>query len=423
MNIAGEVQVSGTAGQTEGARMNALLDNFLGDTGDMQASAQQQVAAAGGVPVEMQMSPAPEAETTPPVVRQAAAVNLTETAEVGDEFDMPEDILPEEHRGAQQPAQQQAQPYQQAQQPEAESSQADDIMPDEVRRSPKRAQDAWTAAKREAKQYKKELEELRKQAVTQQNNEEIETLKQQLKEAEDRIGQVDIASSSTFKRQYEAPINDMYRESVQELIKAGHDSEEAQQRVRALINPNTTQEMMAEQLSDLPSLLQGVLYTQAQKMKELQNRRSQAIQEWRNTRAAMQEEEQRQSEAVHQQVLVQNVDSAIDNLRQEGSFLFTRSNTDDNWNKAVETRIEAARGILTGPPDVLAKYVADGVAAKTYRQLYLKERLNAVKLKRDLDNVMQGRPIIGRDSALTGGPVPAADRKPRNADSWLDTNL
>jgi hypothetical protein len=158
-------------------------------------------------------------------------------------------------------------------------------------------------------------------------------------------------------------------------------------------------------------------------MKDMQTRRAQAIQEWRNTQSALREEEQRQSEAIHQQVLVENVTGAIDQLRQEGSFLFSRSDTDDNWNKSVETRIQAARGILTGPPNVLAKYVADGVAAKTYRQLYLRERASVNKLQQDLKNVMSGRPIVGRDSSAGPAPIPAGDRKPRSADSWLEQNL
>lgn len=426
MNIAGEVQVGpSSSGMTEGKNTDSLLNSLLLGDDSAPSTAQEQVAQAGGVPVEMQMGPAPTPETTPPAVREASAVaSIEDTSSFEDsveDMSMPDDILPKSAR-TQTPVQQQVQQPAQQTQTQLDTT-LDEPMPDEVRRSAKRAQDAWTAAKREAKQYKKELEELKKQATTPQNTQEIDQLRKQLQEAEERIGQIDITNSSSFKRQYEAPINDIYRESVQELVKAGHDSEEAQQRIRALINPETTSEMMAEQLSDLPSLLQGVLYTQANKMRDMQSRRMQAIKDWRNTRSAVREEEQRQSEAIHQQLLVENVSNAIDTLRQEGSFLYAKSETDDNWNKAVETRIEAARGIMTGSPDVVAKYVADGVAAKTYRQLFLKERANVAKLRQDLQNLMGGRPIVGRDPSLGMTSQVADDRKPRNADSWLDDNL
>lgn len=432
MNVAEEVQMAPT-GIVEGHKTSDLLDNLLSDSSSAPPTVQQQSADAGGVPLEMQTAPTPQPTTTPPsLVREAQAFTTVEESSDSDNVAMPEDILPQEIQqkttesdkvdteGYKEYAPQQVnRPQQQQQLTDAE----DEVMPDEVRKSPKRAQDAWTAAKREAKQYKKELDELRQKAQTPQNTEDIDSLKKQLQEAEDRLGQLDITNSTTFKRQYEAPINDIYRESVQSLVKAGHDVEEAQQRVRALINPNTTQEMMAEQLSDLPTLMQGVLYTHANKMRELQSLRSKAIQDWRSTQAAVREEEQRQSESIHKQLLMQNIDSAVDRLRQEGSFLFARSNTDDTWNRAVETRIEATRGIMSGPPDILAKYVADGVAAKTYRQLFIKERINASKLRQDLANVMGGRPVIGRDpSAATAAPAPR-DRQAQNPDSWLEANL
>ncbi len=306
-------------------------------------------------------------------------------------------------------------------------------MPEEVRRGSKKGQDAWAAAKRSEKQAKqeaeslrKELEALRKATPTTQeapSTEDVPKLKQQLEAAEARLGQIDLASSRVFKAQYDDKINDGFRKGVGMLVQAGHDAQEAKERLRALLHPDATDEAVREQLADLPGILQGQLYTVASEARAIQLGRTQALREWKTQSAAVREEEMRQTHAAHQQALVNSLESVVDTLRGEGSFLFARSASDDKWNTQVDARITAAKGVLSGPPEVLAKYVAEGVASGAYRALYLKERSRAAKLKADLDSLTSGRPIVGRDGSVDGAPPPPTTPKAVNHESWLEKNL
>lgn len=398
-----------------------LLSRFLSD--DTPSTAQAQVKQAGGVPVESQPSVSePVKSNTEPV--SAAPVAPVKTKEVSpDNMAVPKDILKKQKIEIEEDTIP-AQPQQDDQ----------EVIPQEVSQRGKKGVDAWTLAKREAKQYKQKVEELERKLAeietTSQSSKELEELKARYEESEknrqaieDRLGQVDIAYSATFKDTYDKPISNTFSKSVKLLMQAGVDQKTAKDIVVKSMAVNNTPDSIQEIVQDFPPAIQGALYQNAVEMIEGQKRRAQAIKEWRSTKAAMKEEERRATEVKMSEVISQNVESAIESVRNEGSWLYTQSETDDNWNEQVKERIDAVHGLMkTATPDVLAKYVADGIVSKTYRQLYEKQLALNSKLKKELEGRVRSRPSIGGGAFLSDDDS-ASRGKPVKADDWLDMNL
>jgi hypothetical protein len=135
-------------------------------------------------------------------------------------------------------------------------------------------------------------------------------------------------------------------------------------------------------------------------MREGQQQRAAAIKEWKTTRAAMTEQSMRAQEVERAKVMTQSLDTALNNLREEGSWLFAKSETDESWNQKVAERVDVVRGILqTGDATALAKYVADGVASLTYRKLYEDKASEVAKLRRELALSRGSQPGLGGDGA------------------------
>lgn len=398
-----------------------LLSKFLSE--DTPSDAQTQAKQAGGVPVESQPATTEPAEDTQPepVIDRPKTTVKTKEAISDKEMAVPQDIL-------------KRQKIEVDEEPVAQTQEAEEPVPQEVAQRGKKGVDAWTLAKREAKQYKQKVEELeRKLAETEastQSSKELEDLKSKYEESErnrqaieDRLGQVDIAYSNTFKDTYDKPISNVFSKSVKLLMQAGVDQKTAKDLVVKTMAIGNTPDTIQEIVQDFPPAIQGALYQNAVDMIEGQKRRAQAIKEWRSTKAAMKEEERRTTEVKMSEIISQNVESAIESIRNEGSWLYTQSDTDDSWNEQVQERIEAVHGLMkTATPDVLAKYVADGIVSKTYRQLYEKQLALNSKLKKQLEGSVRARPGLG-GSAFVGDDDSASRNKPVKADDWLDVNL
>lgn len=401
-----------------------LLSKFL-SSDDTPAEAQSSVKQAGGVPVELQSneqefgyeSQTQSTEQQPTASQPKQPVKTSDA--VPKEMSVPQDILKKNK----------------IETVESDLAEQDfeEPIPDEVSKRGKKGVDAWTAAKREAKQYRQQVEELtskiKELETSSASSQELESFKKKFEESEkqrqaveDRLGQVDIAYSSQFKESYDKPIASLYNKSVKLLMQAGVDQNTAKSVVTKTMAPNNTSESIQDIVQDFPPAIQGALYQNALEMIEGQKRRASAIKDWRSTKASMSEQEQRATEARMLEVVAQNVDSAIDSIRNEGSWLYTLSETDDNWNQQVEERVEAVRGLMkSATPDVMAKYLAEGIASRTYRKMYEKQLSINNRLQKELQSRERVRPGLGGygDDYSTSEPR----NKPLKADDWLDNNL
>lgn len=305
--------------------------------------------------------------------------------------------------------------------------------PSEIKNNPK-ARNAWTQSKQERKALKAqaaaleaEKAELQKQLTAAKASpsvtpEEIEVLKAEKTQLEERVGKLDISQSAVFRQQYDLPINELFNKSLSALVHAGKSQEAAKQLLQRLIRPGTDAATIQEMLQGEPPMLQGMLYQNALQAAELQKRRTTAITDWRSTRAQLQEEEQRQAQASFAQQMETHVSTGVDALRTEGSWLYKESAVDQKWNATIAQRLDVVKGILkTATPEVVAKYVADGVAAKTYREWGEANAKRVRALEAELRSMGVSRPAVGAREEAPPPPPPAKPVTPATPDDFLGT--
>jgi len=137
----------------------------------------------------------------------------------------------------------------------------------------------------------------------------------------------------------------------------------------------------------------------------------------------MKEEEQRQAQTQLQAQMEAYVSNAITQVQQEGSWMFKASPANKAWNDGVQTRIETVKGVLkTGTPDVLAKYVAEGVAAKAYRDWGTVLAVENKKLKAQLEAMSAIQPGLG-GGRPDRAPTPPASKTPAQPEEFLNKLL
>ena len=321
----------------------------------------------------------------------------------------------------------------------AASTPSDELTPPpEVAAAGKKGVDAWTAAKREAKEVKRQMDALNQELTElkakagQTSTTEVEGMKTKMQELEaklkdaesgraaleNQVGQLDLSKTKAFKDKFDVPLNTKFKQGVQDLSKAGIDAKTAQDLMTRLIDPSRTDEQIQDMLQDLPPLIQGSVYHRVTEMIQGQKQRAAALKDWKATQAAMSEQTQRERETAQSKAMEQSLDTAMDKLREEGSWLFMKSDTNDNWNTQLSERIDAVRGVLqSGDAPTLAKYVADGLAARTYRTLYEAKSKEVNKLVRELEISRGAQPSLGGEGSLAQ-PVDST-KVPVKEDDWL----
>lgn len=279
-----------------------------------------------------------------------------------------------------------------------------------------KAINAWTRSHREIKELKQALadEVAAREAASKVKPvelEELAKLKTQVDSYEEQIGKLSIIESRSFKERYEAPLQQHFSRGVGILIKAGKPQEEAVKTMRELIKPGNTQEQVQELLGDVATAYQGAVLQTTFDLQDTVAKREQAIQEWKATKAALSDGENRTSMADLSKMLVEGTTTAAERLAQEQSWLFVESKQDTGWNKQREDLVSAARHILReNKPDELIKYVLEGVAASRYRAFAEAESKRADGLLAELNERAGIRPRVGGGAVVDGVPAEPAPK-------------
>lgn len=358
----------------------------------------------------------PQVPAQPPEQQPAVEPPAAPPAQL-DSGGVPDDILPDDIRKQIDAAGKQAPPK-----PAAEEE--DEEAPPETSRDPK-ARNAWTKSKQEKKQLKEqlasaqaELEKLRQQASTPPA--ELEQAKRDIAAYEERIGKLDLTQSAAFKKQFDQPMNQLYQASYNALVTSGMQPEQAKAALQQMIRPGADLNESQSLLEGYPPVVLGTVVGNVQRMQDLQKQRAGALQDWKATRALMKEEEQRQAQTQLQAQMEAHVANAIGQVQQEGSWMFKQSPANQAWNAGVQQRIDTVKGVLkTGTPDVLAKYVAEGVAAKAYRDWGTVLAVENKKLKAQLEAMSAIQPGLG-GSRMERPPQAGKPKAPTTPEAYLD---
>lgn len=294
--------------------------------------------------------------------------------------------------------------------PEVEESgeaEEDEVTPPEVANNPKAAH-AWQELKAERKRLRDELKAAKDALTTAKSvpPEEVASLKQKLEEYENQIGQYDLTATTAFRKRYDEPINQAIRKGESILMRTGMTKEAAGELLNKLSNPNLTMEQIQDLIADEPMAIQGVLVTMNAEVAELSQQRQAALDSWRETRAAQQEQESRNLEIQLAQDIERGAQVALDQAVKEGNWMLSRTDNPD-WNRDVDHRINTVKGIIrSARPEELIKWVMEGVTAKPLREMLLQTHALAEQRKAELEGVVRGGPKLGS----SGQPAPAAPK-------------
>ncbi len=300
--------------------------------------------------------------------------------------------------------------------PATTTEEDDDYEPPEVKGDTKAAH-AWKSVKQERKQLRdkvKELEaalEAKPKPEEQRSPEEAETLRKQVETLEQKLGEYDLASTSSFKQQYEQPLTQVVKRGANILVRSGKSAEEASSVMAKITDPTLTLDQIQDIIADEPIAVQGALMTAVSEFGELAERRAEALQHWNETKAALKDQETRETEVKLAQDVDQATQTALQKVLEEGNWMYAEMDNPE-WNVQVQERVAAAKGILrTGSREELVKYVLEGIAARPLRQMFEETYQLAESRKAELDKV------VGRQPGYQG---PAEDPAPRKSDGVLD---
>lgn len=293
--------------------------------------------------------------------------------------------------------------------------------PADVRANPQSAAgNAWRALKQEVKtlkplaskvtQLETELAQARAKAAKPEESAEIQ---RKLQEYEDKIGQLDLRESSAFKARYDAVMQSEFEGAVQLMIRGGQEPEAARSLVMEMVKSGDFAEIESR-LAALPAPLQGAVYSKISRITDVAQERSQALQDWQTSRAALAENQGRESMASMTQNIARDTEAAVQALRDEQNFMFMLSESDEAWNNQVHDRIRTVKAVLRDAKDAdLVKYVADGVTAPAYRKLYVSEKARADKAEAQLRGILSANPRLGAGASPAPG-APKGPVKPRS---------
>ena len=271
-------------------------------------------------------------------------------------------------------------------------------------------------------QMQAELEKVRTDAgkntteTLAQVTKELEDARKRAEDLEGEIGRTNYEKSREYQERYVLPSQALVSRMKKILIQTGgHDEAEAVAVLQRFLSAPANHR--ADVLSEEAVSVQGALLSSVADYDDVVENSKIALQHWRDHQAAVQEEHRRLEKAGLLKNLFEDTGKAAESLAAEGNVLFSKS-ADDTWNRQVDERIAAVRGALSATdPATIIKYVADGVTAPQWRDMYW----TAVKAYQDLKS--SAEQVVGA-AAMVGGDAPAAVSgapKPKTSKEALDS--
>jgi uncharacterized protein YlxW (UPF0749 family) len=296
----------------------------------------------------------------------------------------------------------------------------------EDRMTPK-AKNAWSKVKAEKKELAQKVKDLETRLQQAEKNkppemDQLLQLQRRIDEYEDRIGQLDITQTRAFKDRYEAPKEQLRRRGMSVLLRAGNTQEQASGLVDMVLSA-ATQTEIEQVIADQPVAVQGALFTLSAEAADLEAQKSEAIRNWKDTRALLETQETRDKVIQLAENIETATKAAVAKAVQEGNWMFADVPGNAKWNQGVAERTRIVKGIMrSAKPEELVKWVVEGVTASTLRTAYLTERQRAEKFKAELAKRDAMSPRLGGGG--DGAVAPASDRgKPQSIASVVNRIL
>ena len=266
-----------------------------------------------------------------------------------------------------------------------------------------------------------EIQELKDKLTKVPKPEDLEAANKRATEFEETLGRIDVTQSPRFKELYDKPIGEVFGKVVRQFIKAGDSQEAAVEKARRVFKPGMQDPQALSQVLDgESSLVVGAVSALLDEREQLAQRRDEAVQNWRQERAADDQDRVRREAATISDQLTKAATAGFQRAAKEGSFLF-QEGEDPKWNEGVKTRRDAVMGFIRGgKPEELAYLVAEGVASPVYRNAYARMKAENDDLKAQLASISGVRPGMGAGSVPGTGAPPAQVAPPATVNEAID---
>ena len=276
--------------------------------------------------------------------------------------------------------------------------------------------------KRRVAEQEKAIADL-KEAAEAGDPDEIFRLKETVEQLETKIGQFSLAETSSFKREFDRPIQERLATATRLLTRSGMEPAEAAEALRKVMGMADLNARVQLLDQEVPAV-SGALVAIFEDVDSLRVRRSQALTDWKSQAAALEENRKRDELMAKNKVLTTVVSEALTSSRDEGNFFLKAVDGRDTWNQKVAERTEAIKGVIARQdPAEIARFVADGISGRELRELYQGERTRRREAEAKLSAIEGAAPDLGGRS--TGVPPQSNEPDSRTdaqiiGDIWQD---
>lgn len=339
-------------------------------------------------------------------------------------MDPDESYLPDEFSEYEEPSSDSSEDESEQDQSRPEPSLEDTLGQEAARFSDPKANHAFAALRKQNADLTRKLKELEASSSRDVASlPEVEELKSQyesqIQELQEKLGQYDLSTTPAFRQKYDSQLTGLLNKAGNLLKKAGASEEDAEAMLSVLRSKSTVER--AEQLNEFLPALSGPVVNILEDFDDLLLRRETELRNWKESRKSIEEEERRLKKSKSLEIADSMANSVLQELESEKNPFFTRSESDSSWNRKVEERAKVYRGLLkNGDSSVLAKLIAEGIAAREFQKLFLSER----KKRREVE---QASSLSRQLKASPGNYSSSTQRAPASKapmdDEELLTNL
>jgi hypothetical protein len=306
--------------------------------------------------------------------------------------------------------------------------------PQEVKDGDEKAVSAWAHLKRDNKTKDRRIQDLEDQVRQQELEresrpdipvEEIAQLKQQVVDYEEKIGRLDLSQTKAFKDRYDSKLADLAVRGAQTLQQAGRDESSASFIMQQLIQTNGDVNQIQEILAEEQPMIQSAMLNVVNEILAVGGKRAQALEDWKATRAVLQDGVERGDVASTAAAVVEYTKSGAQQLEQEDSWIFRESSEDLDWNEQRHDIIRGAQRVLVeGDNAEIARYVMEGFASSRYRKLFEVSHARCQKLETELQRRISKAPGLGA-APVAPAVTPAGGEAggPVEPGGWLDGQI
>jgi len=227
----------------------------------------------------------------------------------------------------------------------------------------------------------------------------IDAYKKQVEELSEIVDKSAITEHPRFKAKFDIPL-------AKEIATASKFvSKEAGPEVEALLSlPETAQRnrRLNEIAGELDEVERGKFIKAIDNADRLSTDRAGEVANWKvnKTRLAEVTEAEKTQAVEHQQ---RNIEKALKTVLprftddEKGIEIFRKVDGNDEWNKAVETRLESVRKITAADlsKEDMAEMAAWAMSGSEYRKLFLTQRVLVQRLQEEIASMRGGEPDLG----------------------------